>query len=287
MIDEAERHLHYDAQADVISVFERQREAAKVIYTTHSAGCLPHDLGTGIRAVLPTYADENFTEQTDQSRIVDSIWVHGEGFSPLLFALGASVFAFSSVQRAAVTEGLSDALLLPSLIREATGKARLAYQIVPGFAQAPKADADNFDLMASRVAFVADSNEGGRLHIEGLKPFGVRPEQVAWLGDDPTAEIDLEDLLAVGVYVDAINSELHRWYPDLSITPDDIPETGRSHAVEAWAASRDANVNKPAVAQRILDRRDSAHLVAPPHRGTLRALDRKLEAIFARPTHLL
>lgn len=287
LIDEAERHLHYDAQADLISVFERQEEAAKVIYTTHSAGCLPHDLGTGIRAVLPILDDAVPPQQTDQSQVVDSIWTHGKGFSPLLLALGASAFAFSALQRAVVTEGLSDALLLPTLIREATRKERLSYQIVPGFSQAPKADADNFDLMAARVAFVADSNLGGRNHITGLVRQGVRREQVAWLGGSGSGDVDLEDLLAIGVYVAAINAELSRWYPGVLISPGDIPAKGRSDAVEAWAKARGANVSKPEVAQRVLDQRGDALLVAGTRRATLRALDTRLESILAAPTHLL
>jgi predicted ATP-dependent endonuclease of OLD family len=51
LIDEAEQHLHYDGQADLVRAFERQEAVADVIYTTHSAGCLPQDLGTGVRIV--------------------------------------------------------------------------------------------------------------------------------------------------------------------------------------------------------------------------------------------
>ncbi len=53
LIDEADIHLHYDAQADLIQMLSHQQQAAQVIYTTHSAGCLPKDLGTGVRLVEP------------------------------------------------------------------------------------------------------------------------------------------------------------------------------------------------------------------------------------------
>lgn len=53
LIDEAEQHLHYDAQADLVRIFERQPDASKVIYTTHSAGCLPSDIAIGVRGVIP------------------------------------------------------------------------------------------------------------------------------------------------------------------------------------------------------------------------------------------
>jgi len=115
LIDEAETHLHYDAQADLVSVFEEQSEALAVIYTTHSAGCLPRDIGVGIRAVAPAYADKDgVRKQTDISQIISSIWEQGQDFSPLLLLLGASAFAFSATRFAAITEGPSDAMLLPS-----------------------------------------------------------------------------------------------------------------------------------------------------------------------------
>jgi hypothetical protein len=51
LIDEAEQHLHHGAQADLMRVFERQTAAETIIYTTHSIGCLPSDLGATIRVV--------------------------------------------------------------------------------------------------------------------------------------------------------------------------------------------------------------------------------------------
>ena len=80
LIDEAEVHLHYDAQADLVQTLARQDLAAKVIYTTHSAGCLPEDLGSGVRMVAtdePHSTIENWFWNTDRP-----------GFSPLLFAMG-------------------------------------------------------------------------------------------------------------------------------------------------------------------------------------------------------
>lgn len=45
LVDEAETHLSYDAQANLIEVLSKQDVAQKVLYTTHSAGCLPPGLG--------------------------------------------------------------------------------------------------------------------------------------------------------------------------------------------------------------------------------------------------
>jgi predicted ATP-dependent endonuclease of OLD family len=68
VIDDAETHLHYAAQADLIKVLSEQTAASQVVYTTHSAGCLPEELGTGVRVVLPL-------EGSERSTVANSFWV--------------------------------------------------------------------------------------------------------------------------------------------------------------------------------------------------------------------
>lgn len=293
LIDEAETHLHYDGQADLMKILQEQDEAAKVIYTTHSAGCLPRDLGLGVRAVVPLYRDSGKRRiQTDYSTITDRLWTHGSDFSPLLLAMGASAFAFSATQRAVVTEGISDALLLPTLIREATGKERLSYQIVPGFSEASKDDVPQFDLLASRVAFVADSDKGGDDHAKKLRKNGVRDQQIVFLGGKGKG-VCLEDVLAKEVYVEAVNAELARRHDGVRIKPTDVPDVGRGRAIEKLLAKqtdkdgKPVQVSKPAIAQRILEQLPERMLVAPMKKTTLRALDRAVEAVFAKATHRL
>jgi AAA domain, putative AbiEii toxin, Type IV TA system len=100
LVDEADRHLHYDAQADLVTVFEEQDEAAQVIYTTHSAGCLPRDLGLGIRAIVPKVSEvDGEIRQGDHSEAINRFWTKGPGFSPLLLAMGAGAFAFAASKR--------------------------------------------------------------------------------------------------------------------------------------------------------------------------------------------
>jgi energy-coupling factor transporter ATP-binding protein EcfA2 len=115
LIDEAETHLHYDAQADVVAVFEEQEDAAQIVYTTHSAGCLPRDLGLAIRAVVPEVVEgEDGAEIAgDHSRVINKFWTEGRGYSPLLLAMGAGALAFSATQKAVVTEGMSDVICCP------------------------------------------------------------------------------------------------------------------------------------------------------------------------------
>ena len=76
LIDEAETHLHLDAQSDLVASFSRQQEVAKVIYTTHSPACLPADLGTNIRAVLPSPTN------SQESTLENSFWRNASGFTP-------------------------------------------------------------------------------------------------------------------------------------------------------------------------------------------------------------
>ncbi len=153
MLDEAETHLHYDAQADLIDVLQHHVRTSKVVYTTHSPGCLPPDLGTGIRLVAPT-ADRA------ASFLRNDFWASNEpGFSPLLFAMGAGAAAFSVCRRAVLAEGPSDMILLPTLIRLATDAPDVGYQVAPGLSSAPAADLTN-EAVAAKVVYLVDQGPG-------------------------------------------------------------------------------------------------------------------------------
>ena len=138
LIDEAENHLHYDAQADLVNMLLTQQEAAQVIYTTHSPGCLPPDLGTGIRAVVPSKSEPAVSE------VRNSFWAHAAGFSPILLAMGAGAAAFTASRYAVLAEGASEMILMPSLIRAATSLATLPYQVAPGLSEAPTSHIRNW-----------------------------------------------------------------------------------------------------------------------------------------------
>lgn len=71
LIDEAETHLHFDSQADLVGVLLKQVEATQVFYTTRSPGCLPADLGTGYvwsSGVSRTRASATFTTTSGRTR---------------------------------------------------------------------------------------------------------------------------------------------------------------------------------------------------------------------------
>lgn len=260
LIDEAELHLHYDAQADLIGVFEGQEEAAQIIYTTHSAGCLPRDL-SGVRAIVPEIEEtDGGPKQKDHSEAINRFWTRGAGFSPLLMAMGAGAFAFAATRFALITEGMSDALLLPTLIREATGEGCLAFQPVPNFAQATGDEIKQFDLIAGRIAFLADGDEGGRRHVAKLIRHGMDPEQIVYVGNAEDSELSIEDLLVKSVYLRAVNEQLAAW-EGIEYPAESLPEKGRSKAVEDWCSTQvgmdgePVELSKVDVAQRVLDQR--------------------------------
>jgi predicted ATP-dependent endonuclease of OLD family len=296
LIDEAETHLHYDAQADLMRVLEEQPDAAKVICTTHSAGCLPRDLGTGVRAIVPITAEEEVDGQkvrvqTDDSEIINSFWTKGRGFSPMLIAMGASAFAFSSTRRALVSEGMSDVVLLPTLIREATGEERLDYQVTPHFAEVHPDEIPDFDLVASRVAYVADGDKGGRDHVKKLRKNGVLEGQIVYIGGSDQSDLSMEDLITKKTYLQAVNRELEVWHDDLKFPEDKLPDRGRAAFVKTWArrhTGKDGDpieLSKVAIAQRVLDQRyKETQLVRTDKREVLRDLDRELTELLGKST---
>lgn len=169
LIDEAETHLHYDAQADLVSVLLKSVDTAQVLYTTHSPGCLPSDLGTGIRVVA---RDGGYA---DASVIKNNFWEgEGPGFSPLLFAMGAGAAAFSMCRNAVLAEGASDMVLLPSLIRQATGLKDLDYQVAPGLANA-HGSGIRVEEVAAKVVYLTDGDPAGLDHKNALAEVGVDP----------------------------------------------------------------------------------------------------------------
>lgn len=198
LIDEAETHLHYDAQADLVSVLLRSVDAAQVFYTTHSPGCLPSDLGTGIRVLARD------REYADASVIKNNFWEgEGPGFSPLLFAMGAGAAAFSMCRNAVLAEGASDMVLLPSLIRKATRLDDLDYQVAPGLANA-HGSGIRVEEVAAKVVYLTDGDKGGGEHMAALKDVGVDGSRIFSL---PTAHA-IEDLINRDDYLGVVNGFL-------------------------------------------------------------------------------
>ncbi|MGL5826074.1 MAG: ATP-dependent nuclease [Nocardioides sp.] len=156
LIDEAETHLHLDAQADLIQVLQDEVQATQVFYTTHSPGCLPLDLGRGLRFVEPSQTSPYSSE------VNHNFWdSRYPGFSAVLFKMGAAAFAFSALRRAVLAEGPTDMILLPTLLRSATGLDRLSYQVAPHLNNLNESEV-RLDEAAASVAYLTDGDQGGR-----------------------------------------------------------------------------------------------------------------------------
>jgi len=230
LIDEAEVHLHYDAQAELIDIFTKQRFASKIIYTTHSVGCLPEDLGTGVKLVSPL-------EGTERSEIKNHFWSgdNRPGVLPLLFGMGASQLSFMAIRECVFVEGATDMLLLPTLFRQATQNNYLGFQIVQGIAMTATA---NFGLLpnhAPKVAFLVDDDQAGRIYIKQLKKSGIEESKIFNL---PQKDTVLEDYIRPELYLQAVNEQIKTWHkgdqPLNLLSLEDIPEKNRPQSVKNW-----------------------------------------------------
>ena len=218
LIDEAENHLHINAQADLVRMLGDQDVAEKVIYTTHSPACLPEDLGCGIRVVVP--------DGEEVSHVENQFWREAPGFSPLMFAMGAGAAAFTPARYAVIAEGATEMILFPSLVRQATDLARVPYQVAPGLSEAPRALYPSLDLEAARVAYLVDGDDGGD-QLEGLLRRDVPSGLIVKLGSP-----GIENVLDAAVYRSAFVAGVEELNPDAHI-PD--PPTLDEPAAASWA----------------------------------------------------
>lgn len=275
LIDEADTHLHYNAQADLINFL--QELPSRTIYTTHSPGCLPLDLGTGIRVVRP-HPEKAISE------LSNTFWEEDQpGFSSLLFAMGAGAAAFSAVRAAVFTEGPSDMILLPSLIREATGERVLGYQIVPGLANIHPQQLGDAEYAAIRVAYLLDGDEGGDQHAENLKKAMVPPERILRLPDG----VALEDLVDTDAYLEALNGVLSDSGQPQNITREQVQAaldkgTPIAKAAQDVLGGHDKTPSKVAVAGRLL-RHNGPVPLTEEARDALSVLHASLTALLETP----
>jgi hypothetical protein len=282
LIDEAENHLHYEGQANLLKVFERQSVAQSVIYTTHSIGCLPEDLGTSIRVVAPTSSYE--------SDIRNSFWSgDAVGLTPLMLAMGATAMAFTPSRNAVIGEGKTEAILLPTLLREARGRdpyEHLGYQVVPGLAEVPAEDVPELEADAGEVVFLIDSDKGGKNHAKSkLSDRAARDGRVFELGDGQVPGLCIEDLVQPNLLAAAFNEVLDKTRPSCTdrLAAEDLPDVARSKFLEVWCEQRQIEpISKPRVAQVVLDlaREKSKRILVPSHKPVLRDLHKKFTEAF-------
>lgn len=261
LIDEAETHLHLNAQADMVGVLLKSLDATQVIYTTHSPGCLPSDLGTSIRLV------SRDREVGDASILRHDFWNSPEpGFAPLLFAMGAEAAAFSMCRQAVLSEGPTDMILLPTLIRKAVGGDDLTYQIAPGLATL-RSSALPANNVASNVLYLADGDDEGQGYAEKLREAGVPRTRVFNL---PKGQA-VEDLVLRTDYLDAVNGLLDAMGAKRRVTaPDLAGELTVAKALETWGAANKVRLpSKVDIAYALLER-DSLELTAAAARALVK-----------------
>lgn len=274
LIDEAETHLHIDAQADLVNTFMTQQQAAKVIYTTHSPACLPPDLGSNIRAVVPDPKHEY------RSLIQGSFWHGVAGFSPLMLAMGAGAAAFSTARYVVLGEGASEMLLLPTLIKKAINVPDLEYQIAPGLSEVPADLYPELDLAGARVAYLVDGDKGGKERRTSLIAGGVSAERIVTL-DALTLENVLDSkayLEAVGLLLAECNQDVV--LPDLPVLPDANAKVWPT-VLEEWAIEHKLKMpGKRIIASRLIEE----GLANPSDYGVpiLRELHVQLEAVLKK-----
>lgn len=275
LIDEAENHLHIDAQADLVTMFVTQEHAEKVIYTTHSPACLPPDLGSGIRTIVPQ------SEDPQVSDVKNSFWQGKAGFSPLMLAMGAAAAAFTPARYVVLAEGATEMILLPTLLRKATSETELPYQVAPGLSEIPNKLLPNLDLEAARVAYLVDGDNGGTKLREALIKAGVPENLIAKLG-----ALALENVLKPDLYREAITALLPECNPKVAANSiPEVPMLEPSNAVP-WATTTTAWIrtqkllapSKIAVAnwlvenQKAIPSADGAEVLNELHKNLIAAL---------------
>lgn len=246
LIDEAENHLHIDAQADLVNMFVSQEQAARVIYTTHSPACLPPDLGVGVRPVTPAAEDQ-------RSEIRNSFWTDGAGYSPLMIAMGAAAAAFTPARFVVLGEGASEMILLPSLLRRAASLGTLPYQVAAGLSEVPRDLYSALDLEAARVAYLVDRDDGGMSLRTRLVKAGVPAERIATL---PAP--GLENLLRPEEYLVTVSELLAECNPGVRMPPmptlRDQMKVSWASQLGKWASTRGLEMpGKVAVATRVVE----------------------------------
>jgi len=164
-------------------------------------------------------------------------------------------------------------LLFPTLIREATGKEFLGFQMSPGLAEASGPQLSVLNNEGRRVIFLIDGDEGGKNIAKQLKKSGVQDEKIIRLDEIVGEACVAEDFVQDEVYVLSLNEELRRSGHTGQIILSDIPATLRPRKIKDWCTAKDfPEPNKVSVAYRVLDQRYDRPLVAPQHAENLRKL---------------
>ena len=275
LIDEAETHLHLDAQADLIQVLQDRVRVTQVFYSTHSPGCLPLDLGRGLRFVEPTV---HHYSSTLSHNFWDSKY---PGFSSVLFKMGASAFAFSALRKAVLAEGSTDMILLPRLLRDATDLETLPYQVAPRMSDFDESEVERSEI-ATNVVYLVDGDQGGRDRRKNLLRKYKVPRELILSHASGYAVEDYIDAATVVRVVSALRADDKQ---EAQLTISALP-TGHtlSQRIEKWFSLRHIDPpSKFAVATRLANSQDLK--LRPGAKQKLQTLHNEIvAALIQRPS---
>lgn len=251
LIDEAELHLHYDAQADLIQTFTERKLASQVIYTTHSAGCLPEDLGVGVKLVQPIETEKDVAT----SQLENNFWSNDTlGFSPILYGMGAQTLAFFPTRKAVVTEGQTEMLLMPTIFRQVSDADFNGFQIVPGLANASKGTLSQFALQGSQVAYLVDNDDAGRDYKKKLQSLGIPGEHIHFVSGSGKNAITVEDWIDDIIFEKAMMMYQSRYFgSEKSFEAGYFDGDGKAAKIKQYELKFRAEISKTALAYIVLE----------------------------------
>lgn len=251
LIDEAELRLHYDAQADLIQTFTERKLASQVIYTTHSAGCLPEDLGVGVKLIKPIET----TRELGTSQIENNFWSNDTlGFSPILYGMGAQTLAFFPTRKAVVTEGQTEMLLVPTIFRQVSDADFNGFQIVPGLANSSKNRLNQFALQGSRVVYLLDNDGAGRAYKKTLQSCGVNDKHIHFVSGSCESVITVEDWIDDEVFEKAMVEYQNRYFAsEISFEAGYFDGDGKAAKIKKYEQKFGVQLSKTTLAYLVLE----------------------------------
>lgn len=169
-------------------------------------------------------------------------------------------------------------ILLPTLIRKATGEPTLLYQVAPGLSNVKTTDAELFEV-ATKIAYLTDGDRGGQTLRKQLVEAGVPEMFILSLPKNKA----LEDLLTPECYLLAVNEHLREggWTGQEISEPDLATKPSFAPAVKAWCEAQTIKhvPGKAAIASRLAANPDRIEL-QPVAVEALKKLHEELKALL-------
>jgi predicted ATP-dependent endonuclease of OLD family len=189
------------------------------------------------------------------------------------------------VRYAVITEGITDTILLPSLLREATDKDFLGFQFVSGLSETSKGNFAILENGAPSTAYLLDADKGGRELENQLRSAGIASNRIFYLPDKSGLGLVLEDFVNKEVYLKAVNEELslrNENYKPIALS--DLPEFNRPSKVKKWCKTQGIELpSKRSVAYRILDQQSYRKIVDSKRKRDLFNLYNKINTALNLP----